>query len=229
MKVRVPFKDVELIQLYYPDVNLDNLHIFEENSTFFEHEDEKKDFIKLVAKLKLSKIFSDTNLIYIIHQNVVIYLTFEESYSFIYEFEMFLINFIEGLKSHSNKTLYHRSLTAHLHWYSNLNKEICRVISNSIVKEKFFSTSIKSINNKFHLKYEYKDFVFYFNLVATQTNNIYYQNFTMSNSLDKNIIQLKEFKNLRDFISGFMKIKGIHIKGKEKFEKYFNLFELTQY
>lgn len=227
MKTRIPLKEVELIKLYYPNVNVDKLHIFENNSTFFD-EDSKEDFLKATNKLKFAKIYSDTKLIYIIHNNVVIFFNEDDSYEFIYTFHEFLIKFLDKLKN-SNQKNYKKSLFAHLCWYSNLDKETSLIITNSILKENLFEVSIKSMNSNLYMTYIYKDFTFYFKFVSGLSGNSSVNRFKMENSMDKNWIELTKFKDIRCFIKKFLEKKGHQINNTKDFKDVFSLIKLIQY
>lgn len=230
MKIRVPLKDISIIQEYYENLIVDKLFILDDlNIDKYIEKDTLKDFNKLL-KYKIAnnyKLYFDTSNIIIFVNKLCINFNIENIEKFIYDFENVCVsivnNYINNKKFKQAKKI--------ISFFIKNDKKIngANLIAESIVKEKDFKVNIASISSDYI--FSINDVNFYISLIAgdTRLNNEY--SIRISCNLKNKKTDIINFNNIYDIkkaIHLYLKSKGLSGEIKD-ISKMVELFKILSY
>ncbi len=230
MKIRIPLKDVSIIQEYYEDLLVDKLFILDNlNIDKYLEKDTLKDFNNLLnTKIANNyKLYFDTSNIIIFVNKLCINFNIEDIEKFIYDFENECLSIVN--KHINNKKI--KQAKKIITFFIKKEKKIngADLIAESILKEKDFKVTIATLYSDYI--FSINDVNFYISLIGGNSRIQNEYSIRVSCNLKNKKTDISDFKNIYDIkkaIYLYLKSRGLSGEIKD-IKKMVELFKILSY
>lgn len=230
MKVRIPLKDISIIQEYYEDLIIDKLFILDNlNIDKYIEKDLLKDFNNLLNKKIANsyKLYFDTCNIIIFVNKFCINFKFEDIEKFIFDFDNVCLSIVNNYINNKKFKQAKKIISFFIKQDKNIN--CSDLIAESIIKEKDFKVKIAKLSSDYI--FSINDFNFYISLITASSNTHNQCAIRISCNLKNKKTDINYFDNIYDIkkaIYLYLKAKGISGKINE-IKQMVELFKILSY